>query len=538
MPGGLLQLAAYGAQNQYLNSNPQFTFFKSVYRRYTNFSMEFIRLNHEGPNELSVDVSSKITFKVQRNGDLISQLYFIFNLPDIYSHYDPTTKIPYKFHWIKNIGTEILNSVSITIGGQQIDIQYGEWLTIWNELTLSNDKKHGYNEMTANLMEYYAPEDVEGTLGIYPTSTLDQNLDLDPESLIANDFNPYLRPPSISSRQVYVPLNFWFCRNTGLALPLIALQYQEVQINIELRPIIDLYTIIETDQDNPNYLQRVKPNPLRNDQNIANFTVSGGTEDNTTINRQQAGSIDTDVEINFKGWGFQPYLDCNYIFLDKEERTKFAQISHEYLIEQTFRQDFKGIIGNKILELNLNRLSKQIIWVTKRNDIAARNDWNNYTNWLDQNQNPSSTVYKNYFTADQLQEIASSFIPTRSTNKYFQKNILREARLLFNGMERQNWRNSTFYNYLQPYQHSKCIPKTGIYLYSFSHELEKYQPSGACNMSRIKRIQLDISTNDIIPKISENENLQYQYLFDVTVYTVNYNVLRIMAGMAGTAFNN
>ena len=191
MPGGLLQLNAYGAQNQYLNGNPQMTFFKVVYRRYTNFSSEYIRQNVKGPNQLSESVPIQLSCKIDRNGDLIQQIYFVFNIPDIYSAYDwesaqklinenrnPVDSL-YKFHWIKNLGTTIINWVTISIGGQEIDKQYGEWMNVWAELNLHDSELDSYNEMIGNIPEIFSPELVPGNNGYYPTSSLNPILNVD-----------------------------------------------------------------------------------------------------------------------------------------------------------------------------------------------------------------------------------------------------------------------------------------------------------------------------------------------------------------------
>lgn len=577
MAGGLLQLAAYGSQNQYLNGNPQLTFFKVVYRRYSNFAMEYIRHNLEGPNELQTNSEIKLSCKVDRNADLIKDIYFVFTLPDIYSGYDENLaniiksdsseitdyeKTLYKFKWIKNIGTNIIKEISISIGGQKIDKQYGEWIHIWNELNLNSNKAEAYNKMIGNIPEIYDPENSPGNNGFYPTSSLNskQNIDfLSPES-IGNDNvpdvfkNPFYRKPSIETRKIYVPIPFWFCKNSGLALPLIALQYHEVFINIELRSLIDLYTIIETDPESHNFGKRVKPNSLRSDQNINNFispkkkwTLSELQKSDNTVGDSELSDLlqpnsekyNTDYNIQFNGWGFSPYLLINYIFLDKNERERFSNVTHEYLIEQVQVNRFKGIIGSKVLELLIHHPVKQIIWTTQRNDVDNRNDWNNYTNWLYENIPPYSKNYNiiNDFIPDN--EIRNK-IPNKSNMEYFKKNILKEAQLLFNGQPRFSKEDNHFFNLIQPFQYNTRNPKEGIYVYSFSLENEGYQPSGSCNMSRIKKIQLDVETQPVMPSDDDfnNESLRFNYSYNINIYSINYNILRIMAGMGGLVFSN
>jgi len=561
MPGGLLQLNAYGSQNQYLNGNPQMTFFKVVYRRYTNFSFEYIRQDITGPNELSENVPIQLSCKIDRNGDLIQQIYFVIELPDIYSGYDQNNLKEiiinkknldlslYKFRWVKNLGTTMINWVQISIGGQQIDKQYGEWMQIWSELNLTEGSISSYNKLIGNTTDIYDPESVLGNNGLYPSSSL-INLDidspikkntfvqnLDPLNIIFDDNDDFLysRPPSIKGRKLMIPLNFWFCQNPGLSLPLIALQYHDVFLKIELRPLTDLYTIIETDPNSSRFGTRVKPNSLRSEQNINNFIterknwLEEDLNNEETILRNQP----------FRGWGLNPYFLINYFFLDKEERRRFAKTTHEYLITQTYLSQHLGVIGSKSLELKLHHPVKQLIWTTKRSDVSSRNDWTNYSNWTNEDLDPFTVSYLALIKENNNNlETNSLEIPNKSNMQYYQNQILKKARLLFNGEERIRYQDFEFFNYLQPYEYSIRSPKTGIYVYSFSIEKDLFQPSGSCNMSRINRIQLEIECVPTPRRISDNETLQYLYGFNVDVYAVNYNVLRIMAGMAGLVFSN
>jgi hypothetical protein len=551
MPGGLLQLNAYGAQNQYLNGNPQMTFFKVVYRRYTNFSSEYIRQNVKGPNQLSPNVPIQLTCKIDRNGDLIQQIYFVFNLPDIYSAYDWETaqelirerKNPieslYNFNWIKNIGTSIINWITISIGGQEIDKQYGEWMNVWSELNLQDSELDAYNEMIGNIPELFSPDVVPGNNGFYPVSSLNPNLNVDYQENIFFEnkdnarFNPYFRPASIKGRKIFVPINFWFCRNPGLSLPLIALQYHDVFIRIELRPLNELYTILETDITSPLLGSRIRPNQLKSNQSIGNFLSNKNQWNYQELVQAQSNNTKNSEANPF--WNLDPHFLVNYYFLDTKERERFASVTHEYLITQTNTSSFLGTIGTKSLILNLHHPSKQLIWTTKRSDVSNINDWNNYTNWLTE-ISPYTFSYANKdFPADaNLIDI----IPNKTNTELFSKQIMKSARILFNGEERFASQNFEYFSFLQPYEYNIRSPKDGIYVFSFSIEKEKFQPSGACNMARINKIQLEIECNKIPSRVSPNETLQYAYGYDINVYSINYNVLRIMGGMAGLVFTN
>ena len=547
MPGGLLQLSAYGSQNQYLNGNPQMTFFKIVYRRYTNFSSEYIRQNVKGPNSLSPNLPIQLTCKIDRNGDLIQQIYFAFNIPDIYSSYDYESanaliekglnpnKSLYNFRWVKNLGTTIINWVTISIGGQEIDKQYGEWMQIWSELNLNNSEIDSYNNMIGNIPELFSPENSPGQNGLYPNSSLNPNLNIDYQQPFNKNANPYFKTPSINGNKIMVPLNFWFCKNPGLSLPLIALQYHDVFLKIELRPLNEIYTITETEIDDPLLGIRVRPNQLKTSQAIGNFTTS--QTDWSYNNLLQDTSDNFQNSNNQVLWNLDPHFLINYYFLDKDERERFASVSHEYLITQIHTSSFLGVVGSKMLELNLHHPSKQLIWTTKRSDVSSYNDWNNYTNWTFEDINPNCEEYSQITKS--IKALNNKLLkPNKSNKRFFNKQILKNARLLFNGEERFATQDFSYFNYLQPFEYNIRTPKTGIYVYSFSISKENFQPSGACNMGRINKVQLHVQCNDIPSRINDNETLQYIYGYDINVFSNNYNVLRIMAGMGGLVYTN
>ena len=358
MGGGLLQLVAYGAQDVYLTGNPQITFFKVVYRRHTNFSIESIQQTFNG----TPGIGKRVTCQISRNGDLVHKLYVVFTNPSDDNLTD---------------GRDCIAKVEVEIGGQLIDRQYGDWMKIWNELTLPAGKESGYNEM------------------IKATSNIDP----------------------IPNTKAYVPLEFWFCRNIGLALPLIALQYHEVKINIEFS--------------------------------------STGFSDAT--------------------------LWADYIFLDTDERRRFAQLSHEYLIEQVQFTGGESIAsggGTTKSKLSFNHPVKELVWVNK-----------------------SSTDFSNLPTTD------------------FQ--------LQLNGNDRFAKRDAKYFTHVQPYQHHENIPDgTNIHVYSFALKPEEHQPSGTLNMSRIDTATAIVGTASGSAAGTLN------------MYAVNYNVLRILSGMGGLAYSN
>jgi hypothetical protein len=399
MGGGLMQLVAYGAQDIYLTGDPQITFFKVVYRRHTNFALEAIQQTFNGV----VDFGRKVTATVSRNGDLIHKMYLQVDLPALAS---ATTTA-----WTRNIGHTLIKSIEFQIGGQKIDKHYGEWLQIWSELTQTAEHEDGYSVMIGN------------------TSTL---------TTLAG---------SIPAQRLYIPLQFWFNRNPGLALPLIALQYHEVKIDIEFRPASECYI---------------------------------GSPSTTPA------LVDASL-----------YVD--YVYLDTDERRQFAQVAHEYLIEQLQFTGAESFSNSSVKsKLNFNHPVKSIHWVVQL-DSNVESGENRHSDFTDNGTGP---------------------------NDYAGNDPLTDAKLLLNGHDRFSVRNAAYFNLVQPYQHYTRIPSVGIYSYSFALKPEEHQPSGTVNMSRIDNATLQLT------------NATGANAVKLRVYAVNYNILRVMSGMGGVAYSN
>merc|ERR1711968_25228 len=215
MGGGLMQLVAYGAQDVYLTGNPQITFWKVTYRRHTNFAMESIEQTFNG----QADFGRRVQCTVSRNGDLAYRTYLQVTLPEI-------NQADAKYaRWLDNPGHQLISMVEVEIGGQRIDRQYGDWMHIWNQLTLTSEQEDGFHKMIGNTTQLTFLTDP--LFADVATACGGANI---PEAVCA----PRNALPETT---LYVPLQFWYCRNPGLALPLIALQYHEVKINIDIRPI-------------------------------------------------------------------------------------------------------------------------------------------------------------------------------------------------------------------------------------------------------------------------------------------------------------
>lgn len=476
-----MQLVAYGAQDIYLSGNPQITFFKVVYRRHTNFSMESIEQTFNG----TTGFGRKVTCTVSRNGDLINRMYLQMDLPEL-------SKGGYE-SWV---GHKLIKSVEIEIGGQRIDKHYGDWLHIWNELSQTASHWDGYKKMVEGSYVHAGTGNV-----VYP--------------------NDITSASTESARTVYVPLQFWFCRNPGLALPLIALQYHEVKLNIEFAQLSDVavdevtevpaeYTVDQITTMNAHVnglvshagssstLSGGEQNPLYEDIGgtltkrtvTSSPTLAKATADYTLLvtNNWKASHTpeivaNTTVESpSVSDGSLSASLYVDYVYLDTDERRRFAQVSHEYLIEQL---QFTGDeTASPNIKLNLNHPVKEIVWVEKASSSAKVGDY--------------VSSYKN-------------------------------AQITLNSHERFSKRMPMYFQLVQPYQHHERVPVTdsdssAINVYSFALKPEEHQPSGSCNMSRIDNSTLKL------------EGVNQSHM--VKVFAVNYNVLRIMSGMGGLAYSN
>jgi len=534
-----MQLVAYGAQDVFLTGTPDITFWKVSYRRHTNFAMESIEQTFNG----QADFGRRVTCTISRNGDLAYRTYLQLTLPEINQSMVPTSGTyndGVYARWLDFIGEQIIAQVEVEIGGQRIDRQYGDWMHIWNQLTQTSEQLRGYFKLIGNTTQL-----------TYITDPTFANI-TGPCASSGGPSQVCAPRNALPETTLYVPLLFWFCRNPGLALPLIALQYHEVKINIDFRPIGECLWAVKTLQ--------------------AGYS---GVASVTSAYQQSlvAASL---------------YID--YIFLDTDERRKMAQNPHEYLIEQLqFTGDESvGSSANKI-KLNFNHPCKELIWVVQPDanvDYCASLENGsvlfktlgaqpfNYTDAIDALPNaihafggPAETAGMNsVITASGLFQMAGAgdvqnisatsdwdsatnyapFDPANGgnpTGSYVSdagtfvlsetaldmhcwgENPCVTAKLQLNGQDRFTEREGSYFDVCQPYQHHTRNPDTGINVYSFALRPEEHQPSGSCNFSRIDNavLQLVLSSGTVAGTATAK----------VRVYAVNYNILRVMSGMAG-----
>jgi hypothetical protein len=454
-----MQLVAYGAQDVYLTANPQVTFFKQLYRRHSNFAMEAIEQTFNGV----ANFGKRVTCTIARNGDLITRVYVQATLPAV-----SNTEVAGEgatFQWVPFVGQFLIRSVEVEIGGQRIDKHYGDWLHIWNELTLPAGKARDYLEMVngpggvpystlgdCNACTEYGPIACANSALAYKGT----DCALGKCGDINYDITDADASGCVPEQTLYIPLEFWFNRHTGLALPLIALQYHEVKINIEFNEARYLFAVTGADRNV-----------------VANKISSKGLV---------ACSL---------------YVD--YIYLDTEERRRFAQVAHEYLIEQLqFTGEETVTSSQNKIQMSFNHPVKELVWVT---------------------QSPS------YVSCDGDCQRPYLYTDFKGNNP------TAVAKIQLNGHDRFSEREGKYFNRVQPYQHHTASPSTGINVYSFALKPEDLQPSGSCNFSRIDNAVLNLTltagTFDTETKSAA-----------VRIYATNYNVLRIMSGMGGLAYSN
>lgn len=520
MTGGFLQLAATSNAETFLTTNPQISFFKSVFRKYTRFALESI-------DELGTDTAlnkfdeTKFTIKVPRNGDLLTGAYFVFTLPAIYSgKTSATNPKTYNFKWVKNLAAHIIRSAKLKIGGVNIDSLTGEWINVHKELFATDEEKKIGAKLYGSVPELYEPEKGKGNNGNYPhirSSVLTDYTGFD--TITISEATEDGTFPSIPATTLKIPLPFFFSGKSGLALPLIALQYHEVVIDFTLAPLYDLFTVIDTTPGNSSFGKRVKvTNSLDTDLGFAKFT-----KDNNFLS---SGTLEISGKAEFV-----------YAFLDTEERKRFATYEHEYLITQVNKQNsILGITSTDYsFKISSNNPTQFLVVLPKREDRSALNQWNNYTNWIDNLPSYSSE----YRLRDQYYDTTNNRIPYYTTDystsgdltpANSKRDIIQSMTLKLNGSKRFADRNKEFFLYQQPLQHFKTSPNIeGIYVYSFSIDARNDQPTGACDFSVFNEKYLEITAS--IPIITD-----YTYKVDYDVYTVSYNILKIVSGMGSLAF--
>ena len=512
--GGLLALVAYGAQNVLLSGNPQMTYFYKAFRRYSHFAMENITVPLEGPNELSFDQTIQLRAKIPRYGDLASDIIFSFSIPDIYSKY--MTPIPNKriaqweFQWVRYLGASIINNAAFFVGGQKIQEFDGSYLLSRALLDQDQDAFEKWKYLVGDTLELTDPAN-----GMYAGGEQHTGY----PSVIKNPTTGavQLNRPSIVGRDIHVPLSFWFTEAASQALPLIGLQYHECEVQLTLNPISQLYSILDASgyRVNPEYATvPAAAHSIGNTPAYGSYTDVSG----------QIRSFFTDIGASappLNGWFINPRLQTTFIYLPKEEQQVFATRPLSYLINQITSYPFPGLYTRSVLDLYTHNPLTRLVFVQRRSDARNRNDFANFTNWYTYPYAPFSPTPG--VLAVNQQGNTSGLLLTAA-----QQDMIRGIRVLCDGNEIQEMKDTDFFSRYSTYRFAKGIGQAGLPIYSFQLGQSPTQPSGSLNASRVRNFQVEV---DVWPLPANTT-----YTYDVTIYVENINFLEIVSGMGGLKY--
>lgn len=564
MAGGLLQLVSQGQQNVILNGNPSKTFFKSVFAQYTNFALQKFRVDFEGSKTLRLTEPSTYTFKIPRYADLLMDCYLSVVLPSIWSPILPPQDtvidgsenenknkwVPYEFKWIQNLGAKMITKITITCGNYTLQEYSGDYLLSAVQRDFSANKKILFNQMIGNVPELNDPANAGARVNSYPNAYYDG-------SLAGPD-------PSIRGRILYIPLNNWFGLKSQMAFPLTSLQYNELHINVTLRPISELFQIRDVFDTTYNY-PYIAPNFNEWYMQFYRFLQPP-----------------PDVEIGIDSytdtrtlWNADVHLNCTYCFLSNDEERIFALGEQKYLIKQVHEQQFFNVTGPNKVKLDSLGMVPNWMFYFQRSDVNLRNEWSNYTNWpynyipQDAQKAPLFGTYKIYtkdeFGNDIVIDIGPGLNPdgtltglliTPTYTAENEKNILISMGILLDGSYRENIQPSGIFNYIEKYIRTSGNAPEGLYCYNFginSSNME-LQPSGAINMSRFNTVELEFTT--IVPPLDPLAQTLticdpttgniiginkptwriYDYNFNLTVFEERINQLIFIGGNCGLAY--
>jgi len=558
MAGGLMNLVSQGNQNVILNGNPSKSFWKSAYKKYTNFGKQNFRLDYEGTPTLNLTSESTFTFKVRRYADLLMDCYISIQLPNIWSPIMPpqaytnpdgstgyTDWVPYQFQWIENIGAQIISRITINCGNQKLQEYSGQYILNSVRRDFSNTKLALFNEMIGQTPELNDPGNSGARVNSYPNAYYTTS--------------PAGAQPSISGRILYIPLGSWFSLLTTQAFPLVALQYNELQINISFRPIFEWFTIRDV-MDYANNYPVVQPNF---NQFYMQFYRFLQTPPDETLG--PVSYVDTRTN-----WNADINLNCTYCFLSNDEAEVFAKNEQRYLFKQIYEKPYYNVTGAN--RTYLDSLGLVISWMFyfQRSDANLRNQWSNYTNWpynyMPQDIIPASTAgdVPNPDPAGPSQlgpglnpdGTMSGLFTTGVYNPINIQYILVAMGILLDGQYRENILPVGVYDFVEKYVRTAGNAPRGLYCYNFCLNTDPFviQPSGAMNMSRFTNIELefttitppvdpyaqvlticDPTTGDIVG-INKPTWRIYDYNFNLYVIEERCNMVTFIGGNAGLMY--
>lgn len=538
MPGGgLFSLVAYGAQNVLLSGNPSFTYFYKTYKKYAHFAEESVTFSMDGPQNLSYDQPIQVRYKFQRIADLVRDIYFTFDLPDIYCKYlqlpigtAPNQRVSqYNFAWANYIGCQIIQNVGIYIGGQKIQEFDGTYMITKAQSDLDVTQYNKWQNLVGNVSELYDP--AHGLYGGGSTGTgyplVYNNNGPIPASTTTP---PNINRPSIVGRRLQVPLPFWFAESTFEALPLVSLQYHECEIQITLRPINELYTVLDNNgnQVAPGYQFYPSLIPLQ----PLNIYYNSVTDASDVMINNFLTDIGTPKPL-LNTWPLNPSIQLTYVYVTDDERAQFSSEPLQYLVRQVTRYSFPSITQRQFVELDTHNPIERLLVVPRRSDsLLYRNQVANFTNWIYPRKPP---FLPTGITSSGVLQVPPVWPPnvnlTSATGNVVvngERLILQELSVLGDGNLLQEEKPAEYFTEVVPWKYLSGIPDPGILVYPFALMSPNTQPDGSINSSRIKLFQLDLN---VYPLPS---NSTYQY--NILVYVESLNWVNIASGMGGLKY--
>jgi hypothetical protein len=553
MGGGLMQLVAYGAQDVYLTGNPQITFFKVVYRRHTNFSVEPIQQVFNG----AANFGRTVTCNLNRNGDLITNMYAVVQLAAVAAVTGGA-----EWGYVRRLGYALIESTKIEIGGSKIDEQYGDWLNIWHELSHKVGQDRGHAAMIGD-----------------------------------DDEHRVLTNKARTASTLYVPLAYWFNRHNGLALPLIALQYHDVRVTIKYRNAVecinykgataptampdmaDSYLLIDyvflDSEERKRFAQASHEYLIEQLQFTGSESLTNNTNNKYRLNfnhpskylvwaahlEAHASTTQWVAYAENGDWEAARERFAKLVWLATRTGLNTAPTTPILTVNATAHNEVQSIGPKTDLSSNLtillDKIDAQLVFATANNTTAAVIEDLTATPpvigvaavWTVEAITSNVVLLKNELTAEDMTTTINQLVTLGATGVFLRKygvnivdhfnygrwidctsNPITNGKLQLNGHDRFQTRDGNYFNYVQPYQHFSNTPADGINVYSFALKPEDHQPSGTCNFSRIDNATLNIGLGSTTVTGAGDDNLN--------IYTVNYNVLRVMSGMAGTAYSN
>ena len=530
MPGGLLNIVSIGNINAFLTGNPSKTFFKVTYAKYTNFGLQRFRLDYDGSRELRLTDSSKFTFKMKRHADLLMDTYVVVTLPDIWSPVHPPTEntnqtwSPYEFRWIDQLGALMIEDVEILAGSYTLQKYSGQYIAAMVERDFNETKKDLFDRMSGNTNELNDPGNWRPRTHSYP--------------YVANTY-PSVKPsteasePSIRGRQLYIPINAWFTLNTRCAFPLAALQYNELIINVTLRPIQHLFRVRDV-FDHVNYFPWVRPDFNQDRFQMYRFL--------------QTPPADFVYTNQTRTWNADVHIVATYCFLSNEEKQVFAAKDQIYLVKDIFEYDYLNVTGSTKVKLESSSgMVSNWMFYLQRNDVNLRNQWWNFSNW------PYDGVIPKNVSLD----TESNTYITGTAYGQNRRHILETFGILIEGEYRENVLPRGVYDFIEKYTRTDGTCKEGLYLYNFGLSTTPFdmQPTGALNLSKFKNIEFEFTT--YVPPV-DTINSQYNvvcddtgvplavstkpawafyvYNFNMHIFEERYNILSFISGQCGLMY--